>query len=58
MKLVLVSDTKKQIETCKGCVFDNGNECKDEDFKISNSYGFIGGCDNPNLKSGIFVFYK
>jgi hypothetical protein len=55
--LVLVSDTKKKIETCKGCVFDKGKEhCLDDGFIISSKHGFVGGCDNPKLQSGIFKY--
>ena len=61
-KLILVSDTKKQRETCKGCTFLKGTKanpsCEDEGFIISNQHGFKGGCDNPRLTSGVFMWVK
>ena len=56
-KLTLVSSTKKQIDTCKGCVFDKGKDhCLDEGFVVSSVHGFVGGCDNPKLQSGVFKY--
>jgi len=56
-QLKLVSYTKKQRETCNGCVFNKSKtECLDEGFIISQPAGFVGGCDNPKQVSGIFIY--
>ena len=31
-------------------------QCKDEGFRVSSKHGFDGGCDNPKLVSGVFVW--
>ena len=60
--LKLLSETKAQRETCKGCTFLDGTKanpiCKDEGFVISKPAGFAGGCDNPKRVSGVFVYLE